>query len=89
MTADDMNALMPDLFAEGYGDAMQYDRDRSGITWATFGHLYANTRVPVRDRDFGGARAAQPRSGGRAGRGGELRQVPQRAGASLYPLDGA
>jgi oligoendopeptidase F len=38
-----MNTLMADLFAEGYGDTMSYDRDRVGITWATFGHLFSNT----------------------------------------------
>ncbi len=40
LSADDMNELMADLFSEGYGDEMHVDRDRVGITWATFGHLY-------------------------------------------------
>ncbi|MFW5690977.1 MAG: oligoendopeptidase F [Chloroflexota bacterium] len=40
LTADDLNNLCADLFGEAYGDEMSYDRDRVGITWATFGHLY-------------------------------------------------
>jgi len=40
VTADDLNNLCADLFAEGYGSEMHFDRERIGITWATFGHLY-------------------------------------------------
>ncbi len=36
---------MADLFAEGYGTEMQFDRERMGITWAQFGHLYQNFYV--------------------------------------------
>jgi oligoendopeptidase F len=39
-TADDMMTLCADLFGEAYGDAMQYDRERVGMTWGTFQHLY-------------------------------------------------
>lgn len=41
LTANDLNSLCADLFAEAYGDTMDYDRERVGITWATFGHLYS------------------------------------------------
>lgn len=41
LTADYMNNLMADLFSEGYGGEMNLDRQRDGITWATFTtHLY-------------------------------------------------
>jgi oligoendopeptidase F len=41
LTADYMNNLMADLFSEGYGNEMNVDRDRVGITWGTFTtHLY-------------------------------------------------
>jgi oligoendopeptidase F len=41
LTADYMNNLMADLFSEGFGGEMDLDRDRVGITWATFTtHLY-------------------------------------------------
>jgi oligoendopeptidase F len=36
-----MSAIMADLFGEGYGDEVQMDRARSGITWAQFSHLYS------------------------------------------------
>jgi oligoendopeptidase F len=45
VTADDLNALMADLFAEGYGGELEIDREREGITWAQFGHLYSNFYV--------------------------------------------
>ncbi|NIV15497.1 MAG: oligoendopeptidase F, partial [Aliifodinibius sp.] len=34
------NDIMKDLFAEGYGDTLEDDPERTGITWATFLHLY-------------------------------------------------
>jgi oligoendopeptidase F len=48
VTADDMIALMADLFEEGYGGEMAIDaamRQRIGMTWGTFGHLYMNYYV--------------------------------------------
>ncbi|RMF48768.1 MAG: oligoendopeptidase F [Anaerolineae bacterium] len=46
LTASVLNDLMADLFAEGYGDEVAYDRERVGITWAQFPtHLYANFYV--------------------------------------------
>ena len=45
LSADDMIGLMADLFAEGYGDGVYVDRERTGITWATFGHLYVDYYV--------------------------------------------
>ncbi len=41
LTADSMIELMADLFSEGYGGALNLDRERVGITWGTFAtHLY-------------------------------------------------
>lgn len=45
VTANDLNNLMCDLFAEGYGDEMEIDRAREGSTWAQFSHLYMNYYV--------------------------------------------
>jgi len=45
VTADDMIGLMADLFSEGYGSEMHVDRERVGITWSQFGHLYSNFYV--------------------------------------------
>lgn len=40
ITTDDLLALMRDLYAEGYGDTMTDDPERTAITWAQFLHLY-------------------------------------------------
>lgn len=40
-TADELIELCADLFGEAYGDEMTFDRERVGITWATFSHLYS------------------------------------------------
>jgi oligoendopeptidase F len=42
LTADSMIELMADLFSEEYGGEMYVDRERVGITWATFGHLFTD-----------------------------------------------
>ncbi|MBI9099489.1 MAG: oligoendopeptidase F [Spirochaetaceae bacterium] len=40
VNADILQETMKGLFAEGYGDTLKDDPDRTSITWATFGHLY-------------------------------------------------
>ena len=46
LSADKMINLMADMFAEGFGDGVEIDRDRLGITWAEFHtHMYANFYV--------------------------------------------
>jgi oligoendopeptidase F len=40
LTTRSLNTMMSDLFAEGYGDTMADDPDRTAITWAQFLHLY-------------------------------------------------
>jgi oligoendopeptidase F len=40
LTAVILNDLLAALFAEGYGDTMTDDPQRTAITWAQFGHLY-------------------------------------------------
>lgn len=45
LTADSMISLMADLFAEGFGPSFDMDRERVGMTWATFGHLFADYYV--------------------------------------------
>lgn len=39
LTATRLNDIMRGLFQEGYGDAIMAD-ERTGVTWAQFGHLY-------------------------------------------------
>jgi oligoendopeptidase F len=87
VTADDMNALMADLYAEGYGSEMQFDRERMGITWATFGHLYQDYYVYQYSTGISGAHALSRRvlSGVEGAAEDYLRFLS--AGGSVYPLD--
>lgn len=39
LSSSKLNAIMQRLFQEGYGTVIQAD-ERTGATWATFGHLY-------------------------------------------------
>ena len=46
LTASTLNALMAELFAEGYGGELTMDAERTGITWSQFHtHLYSNFYV--------------------------------------------
>jgi len=87
ITADDMNVLMADLFAEGYGTEMQFDRDRTGVTWATFGHLYQDYYVFQYATGISGAHALSHRilSGVPNAAKDYLKALS--AGNSIYPLD--
>jgi len=87
LTADDMNAIMADLYSEGYGSEMEFDRDRTGITWATFGHLYQDYYVFQYSTGISGAHALSRRvlSGTENVAEDYLRFLS--AGSSLYPLE--
>lgn len=87
LTADDMIALMADLFAEGYGNEMAVDRDRVGITWATFGHLFVDYYVFQYATGISGAHAlARSVLDHGAPAVGRYTQF-LRSGSALYPLD--
>ena len=45
LTAEGMIATLADIYTEAYGDAVEIDRERMGITWARFPHLFANFYV--------------------------------------------
>jgi oligoendopeptidase F len=88
LTADDLIALMVDLFREGYGGEVEIDEERIGITWAQFpNHLYSNFYVYQYATGISGAHALAE---------GILQGEPEaaerylsflRAGGSLFPLD--
>jgi len=61
LTADSMNALMADLFAEGFGPNFDMDRERVGMTWSTFGHLFQDYYVYAYATGISGAHAAAGR----------------------------
>lgn len=61
LTADLMINLMADLFTEGYGDAVSVDRQRVGITWAYFQHLFSDFYVYQYATGISGAHALSGR----------------------------
>lgn len=87
VTADDMIGLMADLFSEGYGGEMHIDRDRVGITWAQFGHLYSNFYVFQYATGISAAHALAGRIlEGAPGAADDYLKFLS-AGSSLYPVD--
>jgi oligoendopeptidase F len=87
LTADDMIALMADLFSEGYGSEMHVDRERVGITWATFGHLYADYYVYQYATGISGANALARRILDGAPGAAEAYLNFLKAGGAVYALD--
>ncbi|MFQ5795078.1 MAG: oligoendopeptidase F, partial [Candidatus Bipolaricaulia bacterium] len=88
LTAESLITLMTDLFREGYGDEVEVDPDRVGITWAQFPtHLYANFYVYQYATGISGAHALAERvlAGEPGAAEGYLEFL--KAGSSLYPLD--
>lgn len=86
-TADDLNSLMADLFEEGYGGQMHIDRERIGITWAQFTHLYARFYVfnYATGISAANALAQHVRQNGEPAAAKYLQFL--NAGSSLYPVD--
>ena len=87
LTADALIKLMADLFEEGYGGKMKVERERVGITWATFQHLFSDYYVYQYATGISGAHAIANRI---------LRKEPNavedylkflKACSSMYPLD--
>jgi oligoendopeptidase F len=82
-----LNAIMADLFAEGYGDEMTFDRDRVGITWSQFGHLYVPFYTFQYATGISGAHALARRVlDGEPGAADAYLDF-LRTGSSKYPLD--
>jgi oligoendopeptidase F len=87
LSADILSGIMADLFAEGYGDAVEFDRPRIGITWAQFAHMYMNFYVYQYATGISAAHAlAQPILAGDTAAAGRYLNF-LRAGGSGYPLD--
>ena len=87
LSAEDMIECCADLFAEGYGSEMCYDRQRTGMTWATFGHLYMDYYGVQYATGISGANALSRRV--LSGTPGAAEQYIRflRSGSSLYALD--
>jgi oligoendopeptidase F len=88
LTVESLIALMTDLFSEGYGDEVEIDAERVGITWAQFPtHMYLNFYVFQYATGISGAHALA--EGVLAGEkdAAENYLAFLKAGGSLYPLD--
>jgi oligoendopeptidase F len=88
LNADSLTELTADLFQEGFGDEVEIDRDRLGITWAQFSnHLYANFYVYQYATGIAGAHSlARDVLSGNAG-AVERYLAFLKSGGSMYPLD--
>lgn len=87
ITADGMIDLLADLSAEGFGGEMALDRQRVGIGWATFPHLYADYYVYQYATGISGAHALANRILSGTPGAAEDYLGFLRAGGSMYPLD--
>src|SRR5262245_4943127 len=87
LTADLLEERMADLFGEAYGPDFEFDRERVGITWAQFSHLYAPFYVYQYATGISGAHALA--RGVLAGDDGAAERYLGflSAGGSEYPLD--
>ncbi len=87
LTADGMNDLMANLYAEAYGDAVALDRERQGITWARFPHLFANFYVFQYATGIAAAAqlAQQVRAGGPAAAARYIEFL--KTGDAAYPVE--
>jgi oligoendopeptidase F len=76
-----------ELFKEGYGDEVEYDHERIGITWAQFGHMYMNFYVYQYATGISGAHALADRV--LEGKEGAVEKYLNflKAGGSHYPLE--
>ena len=87
LNADILIGMMADLFKEGYGDEVEFDRERIGITWAQFLHMYMNFYVYQYATGISGAYAlSQGVTSGTPGAAGRYLDF-LKSGSSRYPLD--
>jgi len=82
-----MIELLAELSMEGFGDEMALDRERVGIGWATFGHLYADYYVFQYATGISGAHALSNHILSGVPGAAEDYLSFLRAGSSMYPLD--
>ncbi len=87
VSADILTGLTADLFHEGYGDEVEFDRERIGITWAQFLHMYMNFYVYQYATGISGAHALS--QGVVSGQPGAAERYLDflKSGGSRYPLD--
>jgi oligoendopeptidase F len=88
LTADYLTGLMAELFAEGYGNELQFEREREGITWAAFHtHLYYNFYVYQYTTGIAAAHALGARVSAGDGTAVDAYLDFLKSGGSRYPLE--
>ena len=87
LTADGMGATLAALFREGFGDAVEVDDARVGITWAQFSHLYAPFYVYQYATGISAANALAEDVRTQGAPAAERYLSFLKSGGSLYPLD--
>jgi len=88
LNADILINLLANLFQEGYGDEIVFDRERTGITWAQFHtHLYSNFYVYQYATGISAAHALAHDVLSEKPGAVDNYHAFLKAGGSLYPLD--
>jgi oligoendopeptidase F len=87
LTSDLLVGRMAELFAEGYGGEVEIERDRVGITWAQFAHLYEPFYVFQYATGISGAHALAQGVLASEDRAAERYLTFLSTGAAEYPLD--
>jgi oligoendopeptidase F len=87
LNADILIGILADLFKEGYGDEVEFDRERIGVTWAQFLHMYMNFYVYQYATGISGAHALS--HGVTSGQPGAAERYLDflKSGSSRYPLE--
>jgi oligoendopeptidase F len=87
LSADILIGILADLFKEGYGEEVEFDRERIGITWAQFLHMYMNFYVYQYATGISGAHALS--HGVTSGQPGAVDRYLDflKSGGSRYPLN--
>jgi oligoendopeptidase F len=87
LSADQMIEILAGFFEQGYGKEMVFDRERVGVTWATFVHLFEQYYVFQYATGISGAHALAGRI--LAGEAGAVEDYLGflKSGACGYPLD--
>lgn len=87
LNADILIGILADLFKEGYGEEVEFDRKRIGITWAQFLHMYMNFYVYQYATGISGAHALA--HGVTSGQPGAAERYLDflKSGSLRYPLE--
>ena len=87
LNADILIGILADLFKEGYGDEVEFEHDRIGITWSQFLHMYMNFYVYQYATGISGAHAlSHAVTSGAAGAADRYLDF-LKSGSQQYPLE--